>query len=576
MLPITFIFLTFLSRLVLYTSAAPTGHSRRNIISPKELSFLVAALSICLLLAFLLLAKCIFLARRRKPLRGNESWAFKQKRLSLNFLKSEESLTYSSPPSLLRRSEGLNAKVADMKDSKSAFFIGLFGSPSWETRYSNVIPDNDFAQSQDSRYFSVSSLEEICVPIFRPLSSKIRNERRRQRLSARSFVPRYYNRARKLGISDVDSKRRPSSQLVRSSRNISAKRCHHYLSRNSTEFGLLPTRTNNENYCSGGISTSDSPRRRPRLLEPDSNYLGTEINVPEPVYMPYGGDKDKRGALVMHDALGIKQGNKTIVSDHCDTSENTECREAMVNSTTYPNATGEPFTNSSVLKLEGPHMGAAETNVESIDINPFDVDLQPTLVEAHNDNEHSEQQSFIDEKITPILPLNPIKYRTRIRSSDVDRVIRSPKHGPSPLRNVFIPTDEQVSPHITGHTLDFFSEEQPLPASCSSFSNVLLELDDINARGRKLPRRDGTPSRLGDNCLTTFLEELIAETSAWDESLFVDENFKAMVAMNTAPTPKEPLEEKTTSDGDSGRRQVSFINLEDIPGVDGKVVFFFW
>jgi hypothetical protein len=71
------------------------------------------------------------------------------------------------------------------------------------------------------------------------------------------------------------------------------------------------------------------------------------------------------------------------------------------------------------------------------------------------------------------------------------------------------------------------------------------------------------------------MAELAQETKAWDPNIFMDENFKKLIAQSRPPVLKEKTERyRRHSWGSSRHRKVQHVAtiLEDIPEVDGVFI----
>lgn len=169
-------------------------------------------------------------------------------------------------------------------------------------------------------------------------------------------------------------------------------------------------------------------------------------------------------------------------------------------------------------------------------------------------------------------------------SSPRDRVNFSPRLRPSPLRNMFLPSEgkdpvksiqELCANGVSiDHQTDDAREDDLVHLLASLSPGTTLDyrhdLVPTVSNEQSTPKLRGRPSRKDqpDN-LVTFLEELVQATSAWDDSLFLDSNFRAMID-SSKPMRSSPLEIRLKKSRPMRKRRMSFIFLEDIPEVDGE------
>ncbi|PPQ78021.1 hypothetical protein CVT26_015814 [Gymnopilus dilepis] len=152
--------------------------------------------------------------------------------------------------------------------------------------------------------------------------------------------------------------------------------------------------------------------------------------------------------------------------------------------------------------------------------------------------------------------------------------ICSPTLRPSPLRNMYLPlvdnhsecleylTDDEYS---IGHQVNEVEEEDDRHHLLASLSP--RSLLDCKLQDPEIFRQPKTKDQ-ADN-LVTFLEELVQATSGWDDSLFLDSNFRAMIN-SSKPADSPTMGSRTRAYTPRRRLRASFISLEDIPEVDGE------
>ena len=157
-------------------------------------------------------------------------------------------------------------------------------------------------------------------------------------------------------------------------------------------------------------------------------------------------------------------------------------------------------------------------------------------------------------KVSHKIPDSPKSYRQSVDlsissvqlkpqfSTPTRRTRNSPIIGPSPLRIMSLPSDYDPS-------------LEPSPPS---------HLSPISKRAKKVLQADDP------DIILDLIRELARETSAWDASLFVDENFKALMDQSsTNPSCKLKVQivpEKRSKYRLRQRRTT----LQDIPEADGR------
>jgi len=144
----------------------------------------------------------------------------------------------------------------------------------------------------------------------------------------------------------------------------------------------------------------------------------------------------------------------------------------------------------------------------------------------------------------------------------------SPIIGPSPLRTMSLPSDYDVD-----HIKKFNANDR------STLSNIRSEAkfepsSDSPRSSSPISKRYKTVLQANDpDIILDLIRELAQETSAWDASLFLNENFKAMMDQSkTHPGYKLKIptaQDKWSEYRRKQRRMTPFIPLQDIPEFDG-------
>jgi len=172
--------------------------------------------------------------------------------------------------------------------------------------------------------------------------------------------------------------------------------------------------------------------------------------------------------------------------------------------------------------------------------------------------------NFSSPVLPALLPLNsahPTKMKQKPRSPSV-RVRRSPPIGPSPLRTMILPDNSDVSPSFQKNDINSkkdtsisrrayhshlglgFPTNKVLHADQEQ-PNITLEASQSHQHPTINPNDDGP------NILLSIIRELVEETSKWDASLFVDDNFKSMIQNSGLLLSERTEDNSDTENGNS-------------------------
>lgn len=161
----------------------------------------------------------------------------------------------------------------------------------------------------------------------------------------------------------------------------------------------------------------------------------------------------------------------------------------------------------------------------------------------------------------PLTSLNPPKVKHKPNTPS-PRVRRSPAIGPSPLRSMILPdpsdTNIVTQPTSEGKVASTFGEKNyytrlGLGFPPASYRGSMDKIDKFHetttATDLERNNRRHTGAQVSQqvevedsNLLLGILRELVEETSEWDASLFMDQNFKAMIqGSEFSSLPRERL-----------------------------------
>ncbi|KAF8913929.1 hypothetical protein CPB84DRAFT_1956729 [Gymnopilus junonius] len=477
--------------------ASPTPHTAKPL---KGTPYLITILILVSLLLLLFAAKCMFVSHRR---RRREIYQDMKPFGSSHFVWRDNLSMSSVNP------HDDPAPSNNEKDAKSAFLVGLLGSPSWETR-----PFAKVNITFDAFHFNGS---------FAPSVLKQQSKQRSYRLSTHA-KSHWYPLERSSGRSKVLSKCKDLMTVL-----------------------FMPSRGNDTSRSdeTPEVSSLEQSSPLPAMhsdLSPSSHQLFQETNGPiSTPEAPSGTVTLPPPALILpctctpsvvSKASGKDYGS--LLSHHYNLS-----------------------LNSSVSHL---------AMLPELDTLPQVLSEEGNLYFRATPHSHSATSTIIQ---TPSICTSISSLKDRARLSPVLR--------PSPLRSMYLPskdddpvqcfknlhrrTDDAVEVDVV-HLLTDVPSGTFVDHRHDVVSIISDEQPTPNLRDRISSTRKGQP----DN-LVTFLEELVQATSAWDDSLFLDNNFKAMID-NSKPVGSSPPEVRLKKCRPTRKRYMSPAILEDIPEVD--------
>jgi len=544
----------------------------RTVQSRQEYSYIATVLAICFLLALLFFAKKIYLFRcRRKQLSSGVGTKY-QTHLDFSSLAAPHSTTTST--------------------HKSAFLVGLLGSPSWETRNSVI-------------FDKVSSY----IPFSRPYSFASSSPRNSSVSLENNDSPQICNCVRNAPL---------EKPLVQSPTHAALLSCG--LRDHDSDPAISLDNSTEANPFSSQMSSSAQPQKMqsPMLYDKDTamqqicgldfsykllpSSLGSVITSPKPALLY---PRQVRPQLCLQDP----QVNQISTNPQTDTltwsSPAPKIRarncEIAVPIGFVPPKTVLPASNSKTLVSKPVTIGKESTGLPCIATQTLQnaPSFYPTgKCDTHQkpplhllENLHGNQYQFsVEETDAPRLTtLRPLKFR-----SPTERARNSPKPGPSPLRTMFLPPDDCENSVVSRHCdqdctsdnlqisgspdqgLCVVPDEHALPPSSVLWDTVQSVSSTSgatrhahNTRTRPL-NRFKINAGLQDKLIGLLLEELVNETSDWDDSLFINNNFKAMIdsSKSCGALEMQPHTRKKTNPRVS--HPSSFSRLEDIPELNGR------
>ncbi|KAH8830521.1 hypothetical protein DL96DRAFT_1553964 [Flagelloscypha sp. PMI_526] len=158
--------------------------------------------------------------------------------------------------------------------------------------------------------------------------------------------------------------------------------------------------------------------------------------------------------------------------------------------------------------------------------------------------------SFTIDSTVGHTSLDPMNYATALHSKPRARQLRlkaasSPSIGPSPLRNVVTPAE--VSDSVMAKQTSLGNP---------GYNHIGLGFPSSPPHRRHVPR-SSTPLREdGDDdadILMEVLRELVEEATAWDPSMSMNKNFKALIHNSTVSSSEESKTSSTDSSNSSSQ-----------------------
>lgn len=471
--------------------------------------FVALLLALGALLLFLFFMKWVYIARRRK---AHDQRPY----LRSKWYDNLSAVSTSRLPNVI------NIPV----DKKSGFFIGLLGSPSWETRYSAVIsnlPDQcsllhtnslsswkseDLIASSSEKYKLSSPVLEKTTSGAGPVSTY------RDLCLKLPPLAKVVNRSPLLSDNEyMQLSGRTSSPIPSNSKNAMTD-----ARTPSATMTLSQSPSTSVNCTSLGNPCFSVPVKDPLFCDVLESPL-TSVLSASPSLDQYRQGKEHESPVPSPKADGLAKEIKK--------------------------ASGKFLTMSPVCDLVLDLDGKLKITCDGLSSN-----VQPT----------SGAQSPPSER-------NPIKHaKTCMKPSGAGRKHFSPKLGPSPLRTMIHP------PECNSCDTLFSNQHSASLPSTHKLSDKTNQLSCKRDQRSSNTRNSCWKKSADADSLLNLMAELVQETSAWDPSLFVDENFKALVSK----ADRQPiLEQKPKAKRQSSRfsrsmrYRCTFTPLEDIPEVDG-------
>jgi hypothetical protein len=559
---------------VLGVEAFPTS---RTVPSRQAYPYVATLLAICFLLALLFLAKWIYLSRcRRKQVNRG---------VGIKYQTDLESCDLSS--SAAPHSAATNTP-------KSAFLVGLLGSPSWETRNSVI-------------FGRVSSY----LPFSRPysISSSPQNQ---SAVSPKKDDPfQIYNFVLSVPVESALMQPPTHSAALLSYQSLDHDPA---ISTTSTKSQALDNSTE-ANPFSRQMDFSPQPQKS-MLYDKDTamrqisgldfsykllpSSLRTVITSPKPALLCARQIRRMHWQQSTQLCQQDSQVNQVSTNPQADIPSwpsltpkiRTRNCEISVPIGFVPPKPVLRVSDSMPLVRKTVIVGKESTGLPCTDTTgKYGIHQKSPLHLLENFYGDQHQLSTEEADTSGLTPLRPLKIRPPTK-----RVRGSPKPGPSPLRTMFLPLDECEN-SVTSKACDqdcalddiqisgspdqgfYVIDEHALPLS-NSFRNAAQSM--TSAAGTTCPTQNTCTRPLNrfkanvdlqDKLISVLLEELVHETSEWDDSLFVNNNFKAMIDSSCGALEMQKHSRKRTNQRVSQKfRSSSFSRLEDIPEVDGRSI----
>jgi len=499
-----------LALLISVVRSSPISQDGVNLKPKAGLSLLVLLVCLGSLLIVLFVAKWLYMIRRRQNHRKKHSCGpLRSGWYDNNSARSSRSRLRSF---FLRPGSG-----------KSGFFIGLLGSPSWETRQSAVIVKNHHPLVQaDSITHSCRSKYQLSSTSHRSCSSP-------HWVSCSPIPEKAMS-----NIEQVDEYLAVPSPAI----TINNSPLTDYMR-------VLQRQPSSHGDMAPVLPTANTQQAMP---VPASEALETS---PSPLHT-HGPNECSRRLPQLHQspALWFLKRSGPVEGDSLTTHTSGDGRELLDSakesySIDYTKAS-PIYSHNTVQEFDF----SCESRQRAFSQIKFKTLETSTSLDSHSSR-----------------PQSTLPSRSRSVISGTGRNHHSPKPGPSPLRSMLLPPDCDTE------LCETFS---------STYHNQAAYQSTVTIRGHGTTsnHRRETPGSTKTSCrkesadadsLLNLMSELVQETNAWDPSLFVDENFKTLITQ-LKPETNRPKPRRQSWRASRPRRFQS-TTLEDIPEVDGTFRF---
>ncbi|KAF8974526.1 hypothetical protein BDZ97DRAFT_1773996 [Flammula alnicola] len=511
----------------------------------KGSSYLAAVLTLASLLALLFVAKLIYLSRRRRRpnlmTRTNQTILVSQSRWYDNLSTSS-----------------VVEKLADTRSGRSGFLVGLFGSPSWETRCSNIVETVSSQMSFIHIYPSISS---------------------RRRSNGRStIIPDKYTRRSSMGgtrnfdVSGEESNVRKtcglSWELSTPSPALTSNNGLPLVLENGIELDHYSWRL--------GFPPGSQPiSQHSSVLYADDLFRTSGDETPPGSPMSVATATPASDIISPERALLLPRRHRR---PHIPTPHPSYLESPLpLNRRSTPQISQSPQD----LKPDCNSTQFGDDVIPGLDITP--QSFFPCSSSArHGVLESSQDQDGFFHSTYDISTTLPAPYTSSCRDTSKFHFSVSPKKSKddhswkSYVENPHIAISYCYSDDAQSNA-DANIEASP---TFSSLDPICRAVDvgkpGRNTEERKSSRRSTRPSTRKPPKKTKYddsekllglIEELVQETSAWDASLFVDLKFKTMME-DSKSLIRIPSTKREKGSRSSRKLHYSFTYLEDIPEVD--------
>lgn len=579
------------------TSASPV-----NLVQTRSgLTCLAVLLTLFLLMSLLVICKQVFMKNRRtQPFVLGCSFTFDSS------LRSSASILPS------------NASIDNSNDGKTGFLVGLFGSPSWETRTKTLEyreklgwteprdafytyryhRDTSSRRVNNSQTRNSSSTEKstmIDIVQSQPFSAarstvgdiralyKIRDATGLgQRRSHSLRVPGRPSKAY-IGFPDTRKPRRFSLPPI-------GRRDGRIGSKSSKSRGSVSTSSSLANSSLRLVETNDRPdfplplspnhRQAPTFqtlqsftpLKANLNPKHTVYTVPSLPPTPIFPPQPRSPGVVEKDLPKTSPALLRISHPYALTPTDSQAT-SLESITGTPSCRNRAF-HSKVFQATSNYIRPPQPVLISKADCQSPVTREPLAQVTSSINYSplvfpSSSAVSIYSGLSPYPPLNSLNPAPKVKhkpNTPSLRVRRSPAIGPSPLRSMILPdpSDTNIVTQPTSEGKEASKDSSTFgqknyytrlglgfpPASCRGSMDKTDKLHEtITATELERNNRRHTCAQVSQqvevedsNLLLGIIRELVEETSEWDASLFMDQNFKAMIQGSGFSTlPRETL-----------------------------------
>ena|ERR1700722_376440 len=386
---------------------------------------------------------------------------------------------------------------ADNHGKKTAFLVGLFGSPVLETNVKQHIQQPSFTYQLHSKSLRRSAHTGST-------SSKSQTSKHTQSSFSLSEALGSTTQSQQHGVTSLQSPAHPMKQHIRSATTLSLSSNQHSHRKRSTSLGA---------NVSQGDQNSQPARSSNhlslRLVEEAAlNYSTATARFSDPI-LQYKLSSFESSPIVAHP---LQEQPHASYHDGYSNMPTLDSKSARLSNLSDPTATRRPLS-----PLNGsPKSGTPEASPPRSKISP--------------------------PNSSPFYP-QPGATKKLFKKQNAARTRRNITLGPSPLRTMILPesfhrernssTDQLKSDDKENGCIEEASPQSGLKIACPVHKTNCRRADCDNLLNDDL--EPASNYRKQDSNLLGIIRDLVEATKEWDQSLYMDENFKLLIGDRGLP-----------------------------------------